>query len=326
MRHFADRLLAAIERTVAPVCVGLDPVWEKLPEEIRAGVEGSTRGNPENRAAGLMAFCLDVIQCVAPLVPAVKINIAFFEPYHAPGLLAYREVVKAAHEAGLIVIGDVKRADIGNTSQQYAVAHLSARGEGHGFVQPDAITINPYFGTDGVLPFMETARDEGRGVYILAQTSNPSAGEVQGLELADGRTVREAVAELIGGWAGAEGMIGASGYSSVGAVVSPTDVNAARRLRVLMPMSLFLVPGFGAQGRTAEEVSACFNSDGRGAIVASSRGVIFAYQEPAHRSSHGDDWRACIAAACRAFIDDVRRHCPRIGAGGGVPASPLTMK
>ncbi len=322
MRHFADRLLAAIGRTAAPVCVGLDPVWEKLPEEIRAGLAGGAGEHAENRAAALMTFCLEVIQRVAPLVPAVKVNIAFFEPYHAPGLLAYREVVKAAHQAGLVVIGDVKRADIGNTSQQYAIAHLSARGEGHGFVQPDAITINPYFGTDGVLPFMETARDEGRGVFILAQTSNPSAGEVQGLELADGRTVREAVAELIGRWAEAEGLIGTSGYSSVGAVVSPADVNAARRLRVLMPRSIFLVPGFGAQGRTAEEVSACFNPDGRGAIVASSRGVIFAFAEQAYRSSHGDDWRACIVAACRTFIDDVRRHCPVIGADGGVPANP----
>lgn len=286
LSHFADRLTAAIREKRAPVCVGLDPLIERLPKSI-------IHPTP---IQSIERYGRNVIDAVAELVPAVKINIAFFEPYGPGGVETYHQLTAHAHQKGLLVIGDVKRADIGHTSAQYARATL----EGEGSQVADAATINPYFGWDGVGPFIESAQRNGRGVFVLVQTSNESASQVQGLMLQSGRTVCQEVAVLVQGWSSAPGRIGQSGYSCVGAVVSPRDLESTVKIRSLMPNCIFLVPGFGAQGRTADEVAKCFKPDGTGAIVAASRSVIFAYDEPKYKGR--TDWESCIREACREFV------------------------
>lgn len=286
LSHFADRLTAAIREKRAPVCVGLDPLIERLPKSI---IQPTPTQSIER-------YGRKVIDAVADLVPAVKINIAFFEPYGPGGVETYHQLTAHAHQRGLLVIGDVKRADIGHTSAQYARATL----EGDGSQVADAATINPYFGWDGVGPFIESAQRNGRGVFVLVQTSNESASQVQGLMLQSGRTVCQEVAVLVQDWSSAPGRIGQSGYSCVGAVVSPRDLESTVKIRSLMPNCIFLVPGFGAQGRTADEVAKCFKLDGTGAIVAASRSVIFAYDEPKYKGR--TDWESCIREACREFV------------------------
>lgn len=316
--HFADRLLAAMEDKGAPVCVGIDPVLERLPDEILSACH--VQAPPVSRRSLRAADCAQafrlfgesVIEAVHALVPAVKINIAFFEPFHAEGLKAYHDLVRFARDRGLLVIGDVKRADIGHTSKAYAVAQLGDPAEplSDAPVTPDAITINPYFGSDGVAPFIEVAGLRGGGVFVLVQTSNPSAGQIQDLVDAEGQLVSLHVAGLVHGWSTQPEMLGESGYSCVGAVVSPRDVPSTRRLREAMPHCLFLVPGFGAQGRTADEVSTCFDADGRGAIINASRSVIYAHQDDSYQTHRAGGFHACVRAACEDFVAAVRRVLP----------------
>lgn len=293
-RHFADRLIAAIRQKNAPVCVGLDPLIERLPGPVR-------QAHPNEPWTALLHYGREVIRAVAEHVPAIKINIAFFEPYYAEGIRVYHELVVHAKAAGLIVIGDIKRADIGHSSTQYAVAHLGADA-----ALPDAVTVNPYFGFDAVKPFEDIARIAGGGLFVLVQTSNDSAAQVQGMTLADGSMVCQSVARLVQSWAGAEGLIGKSGYSCIGAVVSPRDLESTERIRALMPNCIFLVPGFGAQGRTADEVAKCFKPDGTGAIVTASRSVIYAYEDAKYRTSDLS-WQDRVAAACKEFVATVRQ-------------------
>jgi len=313
---FSDRLVEAIRSKQAPVCVGLDPLLERLPLPLRGDLQVAAARNPtgmggESVGKALLAYGRGVIRAVAPHVPAIKINIAFFEPFYSLGIRIYYQLIVEARAAGLIVIGDVKRADIGHSSTQYAAAQLGAAAEAVGeSAMPDAVTVNPYFGFEGVAPFVEVARQKGRGVFVLVQTSNPSAAEVQGLALPDGTTVCQGVARLVQEWAGAEGLIGRSGYSCIGAVVSPRDVPSTVCIRELMPSCLFLVPGFGAQGRTAEEVARCFKPDGSGAIVTASRSVIYAYEEPKYRGRPAAEWERCVADGCREFVAAVRAVVP----------------
>lgn len=324
--HFADRLLLGIREKKAAACVGLDPLLDQLPmgvlgaHELAPNSADPADDHPSSvtsarRVEALFDFSAEVIRIVAPYVPAVKINIAFFEPYHAEGIRAYDRLIQMVQAAGLVVIGDVKRGDIGHTCMQYARAHLGERAvrAGEGAFPPDAVTVNPYFGQDGVKPFIQVANETGRGLFVLVQTSNPSAKEVQGLRLADGSTVGDQVARLVQTWAVDSGLMGTSGYSNIGAVVSPRDLASTRRLRDLMPNCLFLVPGFGAQGRTSEEAATCFKSDGTGAIVTASRSVIYAYQEPPSRDLYPGDWKSCVTHACRAFVDQIRTIVPRSG-------------
>lgn len=316
MKPFADRLCESIKARNAPVCVGLDPLLERLPMAIQQSIDPAavrdevesasliTQSQSGDRYGGgkaLYEFGAGVIDAVAELVPAIKINIAFFEPFGMAGIGAYKSLVALARSAGMLVIGDVKRADIGHTSAQYAKATLA----GSGMSVADSVTVNPYFGWDGVGPFIEAAEKEGRGVFVLVQTSNESASQVQGLLLQSGVTVCQEVAKLVQGWAVAPGRVGKCGFSCVGAVVSPRDLESTVFIRTLMPNCIFLVPGFGAQGRTADEVARCFKPDGTGAIVAASRSVIFAYNEPKFQSRQAD-WKQCIRDACVEFIDAVR--------------------
>ncbi len=305
--HFADRLIEAIESKGAAVCVGVDPLFERLPQSIIREAGGRDIGDCEKIADAVRRYGVRLLRVVAPLVPAVKINIAFFETYYWAGVRAYYDLVAEAHRLGLIVIGDVKRGDIGHTAGRYAAAHLgdpTAMGIDSAMI-PDAITINPYLGADGVIPFVEVAAQHGRGLFVLVQTSNESSCQVQGLKLPEGTKVVEHIAKLVDGWATAEGRVGSRGYSLVGAVVAPHDHSPVERLRTLMPRTIFLVPGFGAQGRGGEDVRSCFTSEGGGAIVAASRSVILAYENERYATEHGDDWEACVEHACRDFVKEV---------------------
>ena len=323
--HFGDRLTDAIREKDAPVCVGFDPLIERLPASLlKAHGVGTkydrdlrTSANLGGLADAILAFGREVIGIVAPHVPAVKINIAFFERYYAAGIRAYYRLVREAGERGLMVIGDVKRADIGHSTTQYAYAQLGpVPHPGLDEVStPDAVTVNPYFGFDGIRPFVELAQETGNGLFVLVQTSNESASEIQGLSLSDGTTVGERVGQLVQQWAVSEAPVGSSGYSSIGAVVSPRDLDSTVRLRTLMPNCIFLVPGFGAQGRSGDEVAKCFKLDGTGAIVNASRSVIYAYDEDRYRDTHGDDWRQAVDHACRDFVDVVRAAVPGVREG-----------
>ena len=286
--HFADRLLAAIGRTGSPVCVGIDPAFDRLPDELKGGDE----------VAAIEAFGLGVIEAVAGCVPAVKPQIAYFERYGSAGVAAYEKVVIAAQEIGLIVITDAKRNDIGPTAQAYAAGYLA------GPSTPDAITVNGYLGADGLMPFVDTAAEVGKGIFVLVRTSNPSAATIQDFADASGKKFYEHIAEQVAKIGSDKGLIGDSGYSCVGAVVGATYPDEARRLREIMPQQIFLVPGYGAQGASADDCAAAFKPDGTGAIVNASRSVIYAFSRDEYA---GMDWKEAIKAAAEKFADDIRK-------------------
>ena len=291
--HFADRLLAAIERKGSPVCVGIDPVYERLPEELR-GESPGRRGRLE--AVG--DFCRQVLQTVAPIAAAVKPQSAHFELYGGGGVDLYFDLCRTARDLGLIVIGDVKRNDIGSTAEAYAAAHLAAP-DG-----PDAITVNAYLGADGLTPFVQAAAAGDKGVFVLVRTSNPSAGSVQDFAGADGKRLCEHIAAQVAGLGSGEGLIGRRGYSLLGAVVGATYPDQARRLRQIMPQQVFLVPGYGAQGATAADCAAAFKPDGTGAIVNASRSVIYAHRRQRYA---GLKWTAAVEQAARDFAGAVAK-------------------
>jgi len=301
--NFADRLLAAIEAKGSPVCVGLDPVLDRLPPGFPEQVKRTWPRLQEDleelaSVAAVQAFCDEVIKAVADVVPAVKPQIACFERYGYAGVAAFTEVVRAAQRRGLIVIADVKRGDIGSTAAQYAAAHLAGENA------PDAITVSGYFGADGLMPFVDAAREAGKGIFVLVRTSNPSAAEIQDFADASGRKFYEHIAEWVARVGAGEGLVGDSGYSCVGAVVGATFPAEARRLRQIMPRQIFLLPGYGAQGATAADCAAAFKADGTGAIVNASRSVIYAFGKPEYADM---SWPEAIAAAAKAFAKDVRQ-------------------
>jgi orotidine-5'-phosphate decarboxylase len=286
---FADRLRLAVEEKGSPIVVGLDPRLELLPPGLRpAGGESIGNADAANR---LLDFNRRLLDLVAPHVPCVKPQVAFYERYGAPGYAAYVETIREARSRGLIVIGDTKRNDIGSTAAAYAEGHLGAEDGA------DALTVNPYLGSDGVEPFLEVAEREGRGVFLLVKTSNPSSGQLQDLRAPDdpiyehvARYVRERGAELTG----------ECGDSLLGAVVGATYPEEAARLRGLMPLATILVPGYGAQGGGARDTLPSFRSDGTGAVVNSSRGIIHAYRMEGADESR---WEEAVVAA----VTDMRR-------------------
>ena len=290
-KHFADRLQAAIKAKGSPVCVGIDPAMEKLP----AAMKGIAESDPD-RPGALATFCREVLEIVAPIVPAVKIQSAYFEAYGHWGMWVYHNLVQKARDLGLIVIGDVKRNDIGSTAAAYAAGHLLRDDS------PDAITVNGYLGADGLTPFVEAAESRGKGVFVLVRTSNPSAATIQDFTDADGRKFYEHVAEMVAD-IGVGGMAGSScGYSLVGAVVGATYPDEARELRKLMERQIFLVPGYGAQGATAADCAASFSPDGTGAIVNASRSVIYAFDRKEYASM---PWTQAVEQAAREFAADI---------------------
>ena len=334
--NFADRLNAAVAARGTPAVVGIDPVLERLPAALRP-----RDGTADAAAKALEAFSRTVIDRVAPHVPAVKINSAFFEAFYEFGVAAYYRLVAHAHSRGLLVIGDVKRGDIGSTAALYARGHLAppTASDINADRIPDAVTLAGYLGRNAVAPFVAAGAPAGRGVYVLVRPSDPGADEVHefagasavgGAERvgpaslpAAGRPPAPApqppsagtearpihgasrfyehMAALVASWGAAAELRGTGGWSCVGAVVAPKDVASTAALRAALPHTPFLVPGYGAQGAAADACRACFRADGTGAVINASRSVIFAYEEERWRAQHGDDWAACIAAAAQQF-------------------------
>lgn len=304
MDDFAGRLVDAVRRCRTPVLVGLDPRWESLPDALRG------QGDARDRAAVAelyTTFCREVIDVVAPLVPAVKPQAAFFEQLGPPGMDALARVIAAARDAGLLVILDGKRNDIGSTAAAYADAYLgpsplSAWGA-------DALTVSPYLGADSLDPFVDVAVERGAGVFVLVKTSNPGGGMFQDQAGPSGRPLYEQVAEYVQQLA--TRTRGKCGYGAVGAVVGATYPEQLASLRAAMPATWFLVPGYGAQGAGARDVRDAFAADGTGALVNNSRGIIFAYARPEYRSqTTGGDWQRSVELATRAMIDHLRQATP----------------
>ena len=273
----------------AAICVGLDPVYERLPKKLRS-VPGDA--GPAQQLEAIQRFCTAVLEVVGPLVPCVKIQSACFERYGWEGVRVYDRLTDQAARLGLLVIADGKRGDIGASARHYAAGHLRPADDPDA-PGADALTVQSYFGLDGLEPFLAAATTAGRGLFALVRTSNPGGDAVQALRLADGRTVAEAVAEMVAS-AGSQ-WLGQSGYSLLGAVVGATKSTDLRRLRELMPQQILLVPGFGAQGADASHVAACFRPDGTGALITASRSILYAYE-----GRPGQDWREAIKqAACK---------------------------
>jgi len=293
--NFADRLLAACEQKNSRLVVGLDPSYTQLPAAIKNHRAFNDETDPQAATDAIVEFCTRVLKVVAPLVPAVKINSAFFEQYFWQGVEGFWAVVQEAKAHGLIVINDAKRADIGNTSQRYATGCLAEPGEQlDGFVGPDALTVNPYMGGDSLEPFIKTAGAQNKGLFVLVRTSNAGAAAIQDQTLSDGSPLYLHVGKLVEQWGG--GVVGARGYSSVGAVVGATNVAQLAALREALPKTIFLVPGLGAQGGTADDVAKAFKADGTGAIINASRSIIFAF---ADKKYEGQSFEAAIEAATR---------------------------
>jgi len=281
-KTFGDRLLLEIDKKKSFVVVGLDPVYAKIPLFFRKLPYTNFANKLEAVAETFITFNKCIIDIVQPYVPAVKPQIAFYEKYGVEGVKAFVETVNYARKKGLIVIEDAKRNDIGNTAQAYADGHIGMIKIGEDSEQPvfdvDAITVNPYLGSDGIKPFVNNAAKYGKGIFVLVKTSNPSSAEIQDLLLQDNKTrLFEHVARSVDHW-GKE-LKGQRGYSSVGAVVGATFPEHAKILRAIMPNAIFLVPGYGAQGATGKDIVACFNEDGYGAIIAASRSINYPHGE-----------------------------------------------
>ena len=273
-----NQLVQKIQKTKAPICVGLDPMLGYIPSHIIQKAFAEYGETLEGAAEAVWQYNKEIVDHTYDLIPSVKPQIAMYEQFGIEGLKAYAKTVEYCQQKGLIVIGDVKRGDIGSTSSAYAVGHLGNVKVGSnictGF-NTEFITVNPYLGTDGVKPFVDVCNEQDKGIFVLVKTSNPSSGEFQD-KLIDGRPLYELVAEKVVEWGDAS-MDGA--YSNVGAVVGATYPEMSKILRKLMPRTYFLVPGYGAQGGTAQDLKHCFNEDGLGAIVNSSRGIIAAYKQ-----------------------------------------------
>ncbi len=314
MEAFADRLFDAVRQRGNACVVGLDPVVDYLPSEFlrTSGAGDQDELTVEEAAALIERYCLMVLDVVGDLVPAVKPQMAYFERYGSYGMRALERCMQSARERGLVVLLDGKRGDIGSTSTAYAEAYL-ARSPSRPW-EADCLTLNPYLGRDSIEPFVKVAGEAGKGLFVCVRTSNPGAAVVQDL-VADGARVHEHVADLVAELG--KDLVGECGYSSVGAVVGATQPEAAARLRARLPKVPFLVPGVGAQGGSLDAVRACFDSQGLGAVVNSSRGVLYPHrfgsdQSRAASSSPED----AVRGAAEAFVAQVR------GAVGPAGAHP----
>ena len=298
--HFADRLCAAIDARGSAVVVGLDPRPDSLPPRLLADCRDALGETTQAVAEALWRFNRGIIDAVHDVVPAVKPQLAFYERYGVAGLKTYARTAQHAKEAGLLVIADGKRNDIGSTAGAYAEAFLGSPGD----FTADALTVNPFLGRDGIQPFVDCARQHGRGVFVLVKTSNPSAGDLQDMQVG-GQPLYEHLGRLVESW-GASNR-GQSGYSAVGAVVGATWPEQAARLRALMPHTLFLVPGYGAQGATAADVAPCFDTNGHGALINASRSIIFAWRAEPYANRYRDiDFGAAAREAAQHMNDAIR--------------------
>jgi orotidine-5'-phosphate decarboxylase len=295
--HAADRLLDAIASKRSPVCVGLDPVLEKMPKAIARVLDESQHYTQANVAPAcvLERFCIGVIGAIAPFVPCVKIQSACFERYGSAGSSALRVIVAECRKQNLQVILDAKRGDIGVTAEHYASAAFDPIDDTLRGACADWLTINSYLGDDAMTPFLRP----GHGAFALVRTSNPGGDVIQSLRLDDGRTVAQAVGEIVARVGSSH--VGMRGYSSLGAVVGATKCDDAAALRKIMPQQVFLVPGYGAQGGGVDDVLPCFNPDGTGAIVTASRSVIYAFR------ADDPSWTESVGHAAAKFADEIGR-------------------
>jgi orotidine-5'-phosphate decarboxylase len=294
---FGDRLFEAIEKKGSAICVGIDPIYEMLPDKIAGEAAGRDANDSEAAIDAIFAFTTAVLRIVAPHVACVKFQSAYFEKYLWEGVEAYYSLVQEAADLDLLVIGDVKRGDIGSTASAYAAAHLAEPPfDEHDDIRvPDAITVNPMLGLDTLEPFVQTAKDYSKGLFVLVRTSNPGSAELQDVKLEDGRTWSEMLADKLHVIASQPALMGTSGWSSIGAVVGATQTHTMQSIRKRLPQSYFLLPGYGAQGATAEMTRAAF-VDGKGAIVSASRSILYAHREKRYSEISGD-WEKCVERA-----------------------------
>lgn len=296
-----DKLIAKIQKTNAPIVVGLDPMLNYIPEHIQKKAYAEYGETLEGAAEAIWQFNKEIVDKTYDLIPAVKPQIAMYEQFGIEGLKAFKKTVDYCKSKDLVVIGDIKRGDIGSTSAAYAVGHLGKVQVGSKCYVPfdeDFATVNPYLGSDGVKPFIEVCKEENKGLFILVKTSNPSSGEFQD-QLIDGRPLYELVGEKVAEWG--EEHVGQSGYSYIGAVVGATYPEMGAVLRKLMPKTFILVPGYGAQGGKGKDLVNFFNEDGLGAIVNSSRGIIAAYKQEKYAQFGAENF----GDASRAAVEDM---------------------
>ena len=298
-----NKLISKIQKTNAPIVVGLDPMMKFVPQYIQKAAFAEYGETLEGAAEAIWQYNKGIIDAIYDLIPAVKPQIAMYEQFGIPGLIAFKKTVDYCKEKALVVIGDIKRGDIGSTSEAYAVGHLGKVQVGsnayYGFDE-DFATVNPYLGSDGVNPFLKVCREESKGIFVLVKTSNPSSGELQD-KLVDGKPIYEIMGEMVNAW-GADCMPESGNYSYVGAVVGATYPEQGKILRKVMPNTFILVPGYGAQGGKGADLVHFFNEDGLGAIINSSRGIIAAYQQEKY-AQYGEEG---YAQAARAAVIDMR--------------------
>ena len=295
-----NQLVANIKKTGAPIVVGLDPMLKYIPEHIQKKAFAEFGETLEGAAEAIWQFNKEIVDKTYDLIPAVKPQIAMYEQFGIPGLVALKKTVDYCKSKGLVVIGDIKRGDIGSTSSAYAVGHIGKVQVGSKTYAPfdeDFVTVNPYLGSDGVNPFIDVCKEEKKGLFILVKTSNPSSGEFQD-QMIDGRPLYELVGEKVAQWG--EDCMGDE-YSYIGAVVGATYPEIGKVLRKVMPKSYILVPGYGAQGGKGKDLVHFFNEDGLGAIVNSSRGIIAAYKQEKY-ANYGEE---AFADASRAAVEDM---------------------
>lgn len=299
-----NKLISNIRKTNAPIVVGLDPMLNYIPEHIQKKAFAEFGETLEGAAEAIWQYNKGIVDATFDLIPAVKPQIAMYEQFGIPGLIAYKKTVEYCKSKDLVVIGDIKRGDIGSTSAAYAVGHLGQVQVGSkkyaGFDE-DFATVNPYLGSDGVKPFMDVCKEEKKGIFVLVKTSNPSSGEFQD-RVIDGRPLYELVGEKVAQWG--DELMG-DGYSYVGAVVGATYPEMGKVLRKIMPKTFILVPGYGAQGGKGADLVHFFNEDGLGAIINSSRGIIAAYKQEKYKAFGAENYADASRAAVKDMIADI---------------------
>ena len=297
--HFSDRLCDAVKSKKTPLVVGLDPVYNRLPAAIKNHRDMNDEFDAAAAVDAIFDFCTQTMRIIAPMVPAVKINIAFFEKYLWEGIETYYSLISEADDLGLEIIGDVKRGDIGHTAELYAAAHLeNSQLVGlEDTLVPDAITINGFAGVDGIKPFADMANQQGKGIFVWVRSSNPTAAAIQDFADADGQMMYEKLAEIVGQIASDTERIGNAGYSNVGMVVGGTAPEVTTALRQKYEKVWFLVPGYGSQGADATDCVRFCKPDGTGALINASRSIIYAYEKPKYKEQFGNDWKRCIEQA-----------------------------
>ena len=300
-----NKLIDKITNLQAPIVVGLDPMLAYVPDHIKKAAFEEYGETLEGAAEAIWQFNKKIVDATYDLIPAVKPQIAMYEQFGIPGLVAFKKTVDYCKEKDLVIIGDIKRGDIGSTSTAYAVGHVGKVQVGenryYGFDE-DFVTVNPYLGTDGVKPFIEVCKEENKGIFVLVKTSNPSSGEFQD-QLVDGTPLYELVGKKVAEW-GEQHM--GNGYSYDGAVVGATYPEMGKVLRKIMPNTYILVPGYGAQGGKAKDLVHYFNKDGLGAIVNSSRGIIAAYKQEAYAKFTPEHFEEASRQAVMDMIEDIK--------------------